>query len=319
MRVLRRSPSSRGFLLRWTFVLCTVTLGILLQSPASDAVREEDDFADLEDDDFAEFDFDEEEFEMRKEAKKQQQQQQQAPGGEGGGGGGGARQANVEDDFDDEEEEELPAQGRRKPASLDDEGEEAMVEEEEDEDEFAHFADEEEFEGFGDEDGGGGGGGGGSSRRSGASRPPPPKTINIAKVPAHLSNNWENYLLEILMAAGIVVYFLNFFTGKSKNQRVATAWFNTHKALLESNFALVGDDGAKDVDDIENQLVKESEHGFNLWCSGRVGCESMAVDIRLLKRQDLVSVIANLMKPAADQVRRSMANNQLIKVRVCTV
>jgi hypothetical protein len=32
--------------------------------------------------------------------------------------------------------------------------------------------------------------------------------------------NWENYYLEILMVAGIVVYFLNFFSGKSKNQRV---------------------------------------------------------------------------------------------------
>ncbi len=289
MRVLRRSRSSRGFLLRWTFILCTVSLGLLLQSPPSDAVRgEADDFADLVDDDFAEFDFDEDEFEMRKEARRQQgggQQQQQ-------------QQEEEEDDFEDEEEEEeAPSQqhqGRRRPASADEEGEEAVVEE--DEDEFAHFADEEEFEGFGDD------GDSSSSSRS-SSRPPPPKTINIAKVPAHLSNNWENYLLEILMAAGIVVYFLNFFTGKSKNQRVATAWFNTHKALLESNFALVGDDGAKNVEEVENRLVKESEHGFTLWCSGRVGCESMAVDIRLLKRQDLVSVIANLMKPATDQVR----------------
>ena len=51
--------------------------------------------------------------------------------------------------------------------------------------------------------------------------------------------------------------------------------------LLESNFALVGDDGAKDLDDVETQLVKESEHGFVLWCSGRVGCESMLVSTLL--------------------------------------
>ena len=79
------------------------------------------------------------------------------------------------------------------------------------------------------------------------------------------------------MAAGILVYFINFFTGKSKNARVASAWFDAHKELLETNFALVGDDGAKDLDDVETQLVKESEHGFVLWCSGRVGCESMLV------------------------------------------
>ncbi len=102
---------------------------------------------------------------------------------------------------------------------------------------------------------------------------------------------------------GIVVYFINFFTGKSKNARVAQAWFDHHRTLLESNFSLVGDDGAKEVDDIEQQLVKEAEHCFALWCSGRAGCEGMLVEIKLLKRQDLVSVIANLMKPAHDQVQ----------------
>ena len=35
--------------------------------------------------------------------------------------------------------------------------------------------------------------------------------------------------------------------------------------MLESNFALVGDDGAKNVDEIEAQLQKESEHMFTLW------------------------------------------------------
>ena len=43
-------------------------------------------------------------------------------------------------------------------------------------------------------------------------------------------NSWENYYLEILMAAGILVYLINFFTGKSKNARVASAWFDAHKA-----------------------------------------------------------------------------------------
>ena len=66
----------------------------------------------------------------------------------------------------------------------------------------------------------------------------------------------------MLMIAGIVVYFLNFFTGKSKNQRIANAWFTAHKSLLDSNFALVGDDGSKDVDEIETHLQKESENIF---------------------------------------------------------
>ena len=109
----------------------------------------------------------------------------------------------------------------------------------------------------------------------------------------------------MLMIAGIVVYFLNFFTGKSKNQRIANAWFTAHKSLLDSNFALVGDDGSKDVDEIETHLQKESENIFTLWCSGRTCCEGMLVELRLLKRQDLVSVIANAIKSGTqkDQVK----------------
>ena len=47
-------------------------------------------------------------------------------------------------------------------------------------------------------------------------------------------NSWENYYLEILMAAGILVYFINFFTGKSKNARVASAWFDAHKVWMDT-------------------------------------------------------------------------------------
>ncbi len=42
------------------------------------------------------------------------------------------------------------------------------------------------------------------------------------------------------MLAGLGVYFLNFLAGKSKNNRLAQAWYNTHREMLEANFALVG-------------------------------------------------------------------------------
>ena len=72
--------------------------------------------------------------------------------------------------------------------------------------------------------------------------------------------------------------------------------------MLESNFSLIGDDWSKNIDDVETPLQKESEHLFTLWCSGRVCCEGMLVELKLLKRQDLVAVISNLMKPGHDQV-----------------
>ena len=203
----------------------------------------------------------------------------------------------VDEEEDDFEEEEPVAKGS-------DIEEEAVVEDVDSE--FSHFADEEEFEGFHDgdhEDEFEHMSTKGRGAKEKASSPPPPKTIKIANIPAHLRNNWENYYLEMLMAAGIVVYFLNFFTGKAKNAKIASSWFACHKPLLESNFSLVGDDGAKNMEEIETALVKESENVFTLWCSGRVCCEGMLVELKLLKRQDLVSVISNIMKPAHDQIK----------------
>merc|ERR1711963_853415 len=205
-------------------------------------------------------------------------------------------------DFDDEEEDE---EFETKPSNFED-IEDAVVEDVDSE--FNHFADEEEFEGFNNDDDHGDEFEHMSTKGRGAKEKPrptaaPPKTIKITNIPAHLRNNWENYYLEMLMVAGIVVYFLNFFTGKAKNQKIANSWFNSHKPILESNFTLVGDDGRKSIDEIETQLQKDSENLFTLWCSGRVCCEGMLVELKLLKRQDLVAVISNLMKPGYDQVK----------------
>ena len=41
---------------------------------------------------------------------------------------------------------------------------------------------------------------------------------------------------------------------------------------------------------------------FRFWCSGRICCEGMLVELRMLKRQDLVGVISNMMKPSNDQI-----------------
>lgn len=263
--------------------------------------------ASKQDDDFAEFDddFDDTEFENGKKADSDPE----------------IRENPVHHDPDDDEDDDEV--GRPSPDHLkhsQDEEEEAVVEEEESE--WKHFEDNEEFVNYGKE--------GDEEEEDDDSEfvhepkiksrgdkaetkrdqkaqtiTQKPQTLNIAKIPAHLRNNWENYYLEILMTVGLVIYFLNFFTGKAKNQKIANAWFSSNKALLESNFALVGDDGSKNIEDIETQMQKESENMFTLWCSGRSCCEGMLVEIKLLKRQDIVSLISNAMKPGQnkDQVR----------------
>jgi hypothetical protein len=42
------------------------------------------------------------------------------------------------------------------------------------------------------------------------------------------------------MVTGLLAYIMNYIIGKNKNSRLAQAWFNTHRELLESNFTLVG-------------------------------------------------------------------------------
>lgn len=49
-------------------------------------------------------------------------------------------------------------------------------------------------------------------------------------------------------------------------------------------------------------LIKESESQFSIYCSGRVGCEFLLVELRLIKRQDLVALISQLVRPINDQV-----------------
>ena len=43
------------------------------------------------------------------------------------------------------------------------------------------------------------------------------------------------------MLAGLGVYFLNFLTGKTKNNKLAQAWLSSHKEMLDNNFAIVGE------------------------------------------------------------------------------
>ncbi|XP_006822108.1 PAT complex subunit CCDC47-like [Saccoglossus kowalevskii] len=217
--------------------------------------------------------------------------------------------AEIEDndfaEFEDlgDEDEDITIETEGEEDEIDDILDEAEFEEVEDdeitiedeEDEFEHFQDEEEFEGF-DKD---------LKSTKGKSEVP---DLKIAKVPLHFSTNWDSYYMELMMLGGLIAYCLNFLAGKTKNHKLATAWLQTHKELLESNFSIVGDDGqAKEVQ--SGVLMKESENLYALWCSGRQCCEGMLVELKFIKRQDLVNVISRFMKPACDQLRITVNMN----------
>lgn len=135
------------------------------------------------------------------------------------------------DDFESEEELVIKPQPETEETVesndefvSDDEDNQDMVIEDS-ESEFEHFQDPEEFEGFAD----------GKEEKPNAEQ-----KFTITKVPIHFRANYDSYWLEILMILGLVVYFLNFATGKNKNTQLANAWYQTHKSLLEDNFSLIG-------------------------------------------------------------------------------
>lgn len=82
----------------------------------------------------------------------------------------------------------------------------------------------------------------------------PPDFAGPLQVPAHLQNSWESYYMEILMVTGLLAYIMNYIIGKNKNSRLAQTWFNSHRELLESNFALVGESFQ-----LLNRLFKQKE------------------------------------------------------------
>uniref|UniRef100_A0A4W3IB75 PAT complex subunit CCDC47 n=1 Tax=Callorhinchus milii TaxID=7868 RepID=A0A4W3IB75_CALMI len=203
--------------------------------------------------------------------------------------------------------EDVPQETPQKITTVQDDEEEATVEVEDQDENQEDFEDpdapdgdaenelfdDEEFEGYEEVD-----------RPSSRSKDP------IKIVPHHLQNSWESYYMEILMVTGLLAYIMNYIIGKNKNNRLAAAWFSSHKQLLESNFALVGDDGMNKEPISTGKLNQENEHIYNLWCSGRLCCEGMLIQLKFLKRQDLLNVLARMMRPASDQVQIKVTMNE---------
>lgn len=108
--------------------------------------------------------------------------------------------------------------------------------------------------------------------------------------------------MEMIMLSGLLAYFANYMVGRTKNSKLANLWLSSHKQLLEDNFVLVGDDGKIENSEEGTQFLKESESLYTLWCSGRTCCEGMLVELKMIKRQDLVAILADIMRPSLDQI-----------------
>lgn len=207
------------------------------------------------------------------------------------------------EDFEDDKPQKIPNnidQQSKNDMELDLVSEEDDIQIEDEDIDFDHFQDDEEFEGLD-----------GPSKKS--DKTDEPSTLTITKVPLHLRARWDSFYLEILMITGLVVYFINYIIGRSKNSRVAESWLNENRQILEDNFSLIGDTG-KGIDEInDNGLIKESESQYIIYCSGRVGCESMLIELKLIKRQDLVAIISQIVRPQNDQAHLRIEMSKVLE------
>ena len=55
---------------------------------------------------------------------------------------------------------------------------------------------------------------------------------------------------------------------------------DSHLELLKANFTLVGDNGEGDSP-TDEELVKQSDNSYVLWSSGRQGCNSMIIQMKV--------------------------------------
>ncbi|OCT60065.1 hypothetical protein XELAEV_18046085mg [Xenopus laevis] len=230
-----------------------------------------DDVAEYDDNDFAEFE------DAADEAPTLRPPSQQVP----------EKEDEIEDDDEEEEEATVELEGQEE-FEEDTEGQESDAD--------AEPYDDEEFENYDD-------------RLDTGTPNKNNDPITIVDVPAHLQNSWESYYMEILMVTGLLAYIMNYIIGKNKNSRLAQAWFNSHRELLESNFSLVGDDGMNKDAVSTGMLNQENDHIYNMWCSGRLCCEGMLIQLKFIKRQDLLNVLSRMMRPVCDQVQIKVTMN----------
>uniref|UniRef100_F1L2T6 PAT complex subunit CCDC47 n=1 Tax=Ascaris suum TaxID=6253 RepID=F1L2T6_ASCSU len=130
--------------------------------------------------------------------------------------------------------------------------------------------------------------------------PQPPQPLKFADVPAHFRSNWASYQVEAIVLLLLAVYMVNYVLGRSRNQAIAYSWFNDVASLLQQQFTLVGDDGTSE-EPTEGHLVKETDANYSIWCSGRAGCQGMLIQLKLQKRQDLISVVMGLARAKQDK------------------
>lgn len=111
----------------------------------------------------------------------------------------------------------------------------------------------------------------------------------------------KSYTVEIVCGSFLIVFAINYFTGKRENENIALAWaakFASKDSIFDKNFSLLG---VGDGDD-SPLLLKEGQNVFKFYASGRRYCQGLLATMELKSRHDLISRIYNLVVPCSDEI-----------------
>ncbi|KAF6139440.1 hypothetical protein GIB67_026282 [Kingdonia uniflora] len=119
--------------------------------------------------------------------------------------------------------------------------------------------------------------------------------------PRSLSMSPKTFTVEIICVSFLVVFIINYFTGKKENENIALAWaskFATKDSIFEKNFSLLGTGDGKDTP----LLLKEGQNVFKFYASGRRFCQGLLATMELQSRHDLISRVYNWIVPCKDEI-----------------
>ncbi|XP_060167644.1 uncharacterized protein At5g49945 [Lycium barbarum] len=109
------------------------------------------------------------------------------------------------------------------------------------------------------------------------------------------------YTVEIVCVSFLIMFVINYFTGKKENEKLALAWaskFATKDSIFEKNFSLLG---VGETDD-SPLLLKEGQNVFKFYASGRRFCQGLLATMELKSRHDLISRLYNMVVPCKDEI-----------------
>jgi len=123
-----------------------------------------------------------------------------------------------------------------------------------------------------------------------------PKPINYNKSISFLKVlKLDNPKVEICFLSLLIIYLAVYITGKSKNEKMAKEWLISTYKIWKENFAELGIDDA-------STLVRDGNHEFWYYATGRRHCESVFTRVKLYPRQDIISILYSLYKPTYDKI-----------------